>query len=147
MVLAALGIVVCSYFIFFKDRDDLVYLLAICLFVGVIGYTFQYQIDQLMQRGAPQKLDPPIRNMFLQTSPWFAKLREDEQRLMEDRIKRWVMKKDFINKNEQNAPEDVKYILAFYAVLLTLHQESFMYDGTRSRSILSSSILVTGTSG
>ena len=39
------------------------------------------------------------------------------------------MKKDFINKNEQAAPEDVKYILAFYAVLLTLHQESFLYDG------------------
>ena len=129
MVLAALGIVVCSYFIFFKDRDDLVYLLAICLFIGVIGYTFQYQIDQLMQRGVPQKLDQAMRDMFIQTSPWFAQLREDQQRLMEDRIKRWVMKKDFINKNEQNAPEDVKYILAFYAVLLTLHQESFLYDG------------------
>ena len=129
MVLAALGIVVCSYFIFFKDRDDLVYLLAICLFIGVIGYTFQYQIDQLMQRGVPQQLDRAMRDMFLQTSPWFANLREDQQRLMEDRIKRWVMKKDFINKNEQDAPEDVKYILAFYAILLTLHQESFLYEG------------------
>lgn len=42
---------------------------------------------------------------------------------------RWIMKKDFINKNDQKAPEDVKYMLAFYAVMLTLHQENFLYDG------------------
>lgn len=129
MILAGLGLVVSGYFIFFKDRDDLVYLLAICLVVGVIGYTFQYQIDQLMIRGVPQKLDRTMREMFLLTSPWFARLNQDQQKLMEDRITRWIMKKDFINKNEQDAPEDVKYILAFYAVMLTLHQESFLYDG------------------
>ena len=44
-------------------------------------------------------------------------------------MKRWVIKKDFINKNEQDAPEDVKYILAWYAVLLTMHQEAYLYNG------------------
>jgi hypothetical protein len=129
IILAALGLAVTGYFIFFKDRDDLVYLLAICLLVAVIGYTFQYQIDQLMIRGVPQKLDRAMTEMLLQTSPWFARLSQDQQKLIEDRMKRWVMKKDFIHKNEQEAPEDVKYILAFYAIMLTLHQESFLYDG------------------
>jgi len=49
--------------------------------------------------------------------------------MMEDRMVRWIMKKDFIDKNDQKAPEDVRYMLAFYAVLLTLHQESFLYEG------------------
>jgi|GEM_PF-1441029 len=128
IILAALGLAISGYFIFFKDRDDLIYLLAISILIGVIAYTYQYQIDQLMVRGVPQKLDRAMTAMLLQTSPWFAQLRPDQQKLMEDRMKRWVMKKDFINKNEQDAPEDVKYILAFYAIMLTLHQESFLYD-------------------
>lgn len=49
--------------------------------------------------------------------------------MLEDRMQRWIVKKDFIQKNEQDAPEDVKYILAYYAVLLTMHQESYLYDG------------------
>lgn len=49
--------------------------------------------------------------------------------MVEDRMMRWVMKKDFIDKNEQEAPEDVKFILAYYAVLLTIHQEAYNYDG------------------
>jgi hypothetical protein len=39
-----------------------------------------------------------------------------------------VIKKDWINKNDQDAPEDVKYILAWYAALLTMHQEAYLYD-------------------
>jgi len=129
MIFSGLGLAVCAYFIFFRERDDLVYLLALCLLIGVIAYTYQYQIDQLMIRGVPQRLDPTMKAMLLQTSPWFARLREDQQKLVEDRMMRWILKKDFINKNEQDAPEDVKYMLAFYAIMLTLHLESFLYDG------------------
>lgn len=129
MVLCAFGIALCGYFIFFKDRPDLIYLLSALLFILVIAYVFQYQIDQLMIRGVPQALDPEMRTMLLNTSPYYAAMPEINQRMAEDRIQRWVIKKDFINKNEQDAPEDVKYILAWYAALLTMHQQAFLYDG------------------
>lgn len=129
ITLSLVGLAVFGYFIFFKDRNDLVLWFAICLIVAVISYTYQYQIDQLVIRGVPQKLDPSMRELLLRTSRWFAALKPDQQLMMEDRMVRWIMKKDFINKNEQKAPEDVKYLLAFYAVMLTLHQENFLYDG------------------
>jgi len=129
ITLSLLGLAAFGYFIFFKDRDDLVLWFAICLVVAVISYTFQFQIDQMMIRGVPQKLPPSMRELFLRTSPWFASLRPDQQLMMEDRMARWIMKKDFIDKNEQKAPEDVRYMLAFYAILLTIHQESFLYEG------------------
>lgn len=129
MVLAALGIGLSTYFIFIRDRDDMIYPLAISIFLLVIAYTFQYQIDQLMIRGVPQQLDPGMRQMLMKTTPQFSKMPLIQQRLVEDRMARWVIKKDFINKNEQEAPEDVKYILAWYAVLLTLHQEDYLYNG------------------
>jgi hypothetical protein len=67
--------------------------------------------------------------MLLRTTPQFSRMPLLQQRLVEDRMARWVVRKDFINKNEQDAPEDVKYILAWYAVLLTLHQEDYLYNG------------------
>src|SRR5678816_3956815 len=110
ITLSLLGLVAFGYFIFFKDRDDLVLWFAICLVVAVISYTFQFQIDQMMIRGVPQKLPPSMRELLLRTSPWFANLRRDQQLMMEDRIARWILKKDFIDKNEQKAPEDVRYM-------------------------------------
>lgn len=129
IVLAVVGVALSAYFIFFKDREDMIYTLAISLLILVIAYTFQYQIDQLMIRGVPQKLDIDMRHMLLRTTPQFSQMPVMQQRMVEDRIKRWIIRKDFINKNEQDAPEDVKYILAWYAILLTLHQEDFLYDG------------------
>jgi len=128
MVLAALGIAVSAYFIFFKEREDMLYLLAVCLLIGVTAYTFQYQIDQLMIRGVPQRLDSEMRSMLINTTARFSKMPELQQLMVEDRMKRWVIKKDFHNKNEQDAPEDVKYILAWYAILLSMHQEDYRYD-------------------
>lgn len=129
MVLAGFSLALFGYFVFFKDRDDMIYPLAASLLILVIVYTFQYQIDQLMIRGVPQQLDPEMRAMLLASAPHFARLSGDLQRLAEDRMVRWVMKKEFINKNEQDAPEDVKVILAWYFILLTIHQENYLYEG------------------
>ena len=120
IVLAVVGVALSAYFIFFKDREDMIYPLAISLLILVIAYTFQYQIDQLMIRGVPQKLDIDMRHMLLRTTPQFSQMPVMQQRMVEDRIKRWIIRKDFINKNEQDAPEDVKYILAWYAILLMI---------------------------
>lgn len=129
LVLAAVAVAVCGYYIFFEEREDMIWPLAAALLILVVAYIFQYQIDQLMIRGVPQRLDGAMRQMLVHTAPQFVTMPEIRQLMVEDRMKRWVIKKDFINKNEQDAPEDVKYILAWYAVLLTMHQEAYLYDG------------------
>ena len=129
MVISGVGLAISAYFIFIRDRDDMVYLLIVSLLVLVLTYTFQHQINHLMIRGVPQSLDSDMRAMLLATSPHFNRLTEIQQRMAEDRMQRWVMQKEFINKNEQDAPEDVKYILAWYAILLTLHQEDYLFKG------------------
>jgi hypothetical protein len=128
-VLAALGVALSAYFIFFKDRDDMVILFGVSLIILVLAYVFQFQIDQLVIRGVPQQLDQEMKQMLLKTTPQFAAMPAMNRQMVEDRMKRWVIKKEFINKNEQDAPEDVKYILAWYAILLTMHQEAYLYEG------------------
>jgi hypothetical protein len=129
MILAALSLAVSAYFIFIRDRDDFLFLFAISLIVLMLSYVFQFQLDQLMTRGAPQTIPDPMRSLLMNTSPYFSAMPVEQRRLMEDRMKRWIMKKEFINQNKQEAPEDVKYIMAYYAILLTLHQENYLYDG------------------
>ncbi len=129
MVLSAAGIALCAYFIFFKERPDLIYLLSGCLLILVIAYVFQYQIDQLMIRAVPQTLDPDMRHMLVATAKQFREMPVPNKKMAEDRMVRWIMKKEFINKNEQDAPDDVKYMLAWYAILLTMHQKTFLYEG------------------
>lgn len=129
LVLAALAVGVCGYYIFFEDRDDMLLPMAASMIILVVAYIFQYQIDQLMIRGVPQRLDGAMRQMLVHTAPQFVAMPEIRQLMVEDRMKRWVIKKDFINKNEQDAPEDVKFIMAWYAVLLTMHQEAYLYEG------------------
>lgn len=129
MVLAALGLVVSAYFIFLKDRDDFLYLFAVSLIIGMLAYVFQYQLDQMMTRGVPQAIPAAMHGMLLNTAPHFSSMHPQQRLMMEDRMKRWILKKEFINQNEQDAPEDVKFILAYYAVLLTMHQEDYLYNG------------------
>lgn len=128
MIIAGLGTLLSGYYIFFNDRDDLVYLFAISLILLTLAFVFQHQIDQLVIKGTPQKLDPAMRDMLMQTSVLFGRLPKLQQAMTEDRMVRWLNRKEFINKHDQDAPEDVKYILAWYAILLTLHQEKFLYE-------------------
>jgi hypothetical protein len=129
IVLSAAAVALFGYFIFFKDRNDLIIYFSLSLVILVIAYVFQFQLDQIVTRGAPLKLDSEVRDMLLSTAPHFRTMTTGQQLLMEDRMRRWIIKKDFINKNEQDAPEDSKFILAYYAILLTMHQKSFDYDG------------------
>jgi hypothetical protein len=128
MIIAALGAAGSLYFIFFRDRDDFLYLFGISLLILMIAYVFQYQIDQIMTRGVPLGVDSPMVAMLLHTSVHFNQMSPVQRSMILDRMKRWIMRKEFINKNEQDAPEDVKYILAYYAALLTVHQQDYLYS-------------------
>ncbi len=128
MIISAAFVLAWAYFIFFKDRPDFIWLLAISLGILVLSYVFQHPIDQLATRGVPQTLDPSMHQMLLMTAPYYARSPQDQQLLMQDRMVRWVLRKEFINKNEHQVPDDLKFILAYYGILLTLHQEDFRYD-------------------
>src|SRR5688572_15288882 len=129
IILAAVALAGSAYFIFFKDRDDFLFLFSISLIILMITYIFQYQIDQLMTRGIAQTIPAPMNNMLMNTSPHFFSMTPAQRLLVADRMKRWIVKKEFISQNKQDAPEDVKYILAYYAILLTMHQQAYMYEG------------------
>lgn len=128
LILSGLAAAVSAYFIFLKQRDDFLFLLVPAIFIGILTFVFSSQIDNLMLRGEPQSLPTPMREMLMSTSPWFRQLSDALNAMAEDRMVRWIAKKEFINQGDPKAPEDVKFMLAWSAILLTLHQEKYLYD-------------------
>lgn len=129
MVLSGLMIAAGAYFVFWRERDDFLFLLGAGIVTLTIVWVFQHQIDHLVMRGVPQRLDEPVREMLRHTSPWFAQLDPSVRQLAEDRIIRWLAPREIIPMSEPDPPEEARYIVAWQAVLLTLHQKDFLYAG------------------
>ncbi len=128
MILAVVFVLGSAYFIFFRERHDFVWVFAGSLLVLTVTYVFQHQLDQMVIRGVPQRIDKSMHQMMLVTAPYYKSLSKQDMQLMQDRMARWVLRKEMIQKNENKPPQDLMYILSYYAVLLTLHQEDFRYD-------------------
>ncbi len=128
MILAIVFVLGSAYFIFFRERHDFVWVFAAGLLLLTVTYVFQHQLDQMAIRGVPQRIDESMHQMMLATSPHYQNLSIQHMQMMQDRMARWVLRKEMIQKNENKPPQDLMYIISFYAVLLTLHQEDFRYD-------------------
>lgn len=129
MVVAGLMIAAGAYYVFLQERDDFLYLLGAGLVTMTVAWVFQYQIDHLMMRGVPQRLDEPVSDMLMHTSRHFAALDLNGRMMAEDRMVRWLAPREIIPMSDPQPPEEAKFILAWYAVLLTLHQEQFLFKG------------------
>lgn len=129
MVVAGLMIAVGAYFVFLQERDDFLYLLGAGLVTMTVAWVFQYQIDHLMMRGVPQRLDEPVRDMLTHTSRHFAALDLNGRMMAEDRMARWLAPREVIAMSDPQPPEEAKHIVAWYAALLTLHQERYLFKG------------------
>jgi hypothetical protein len=129
MVVAGLMIAAGAYYVFLQERDDFLYLLGAGLVTMTVAWVFQYQIDHLMMRGVPQRLDEPVREMLIHTSRQFPALDLSGRMMAEDRMVRWLAPREVITMSDPQPPEEAKHILAWYAVLLTLHQEQFLFKG------------------
>jgi hypothetical protein len=103
--------------------------LAIFIGIGLIVYVSQHQINWWWYQYFPPKLDPEIKKLYQKTQPFFRNLSEEEQQLFGTRSKLFVEAKEFLGKGIEDVPEDLKYIVAFYAVGVTFQSPVFLFKG------------------
>ena len=118
-----------AYYTFVKNDQRFVAPLAIAILVGVVIYIFQHQIDWWWSKGRTIRVSPEMRNMLNQTSPFYRRLDETSKVKFETRMQRWIQSKDFIGKGLEDLPEDLKYVVATYPIMLTFFQEDFTFEG------------------
>ena len=118
-----------AYMTFLKNEQGFIIPLVIAILVGVVVYIFQYQLDWWWSKGRTLRIGKVMQNMLLQTNAFYRNLNEVDRAKFETRMERWIRSKEFSGKGLDDLPDDLKYVVATYPVMLTFHQEEFIYEG------------------
>ena len=97
-----------------------------CVVAMVTLFVFSPQIDWWLARRKTPELDPKVRQLLTQRSPYYNDLSADQKKLLRDRIVLISMALDFKPQVMETVPDDVSAILSFYAAQITLGFEQFL---------------------
>ncbi|MBK7409678.1 MAG: zinc-dependent peptidase [Saprospirales bacterium] len=92
----------------------------------VILFVFGPQIDWWLARRKTPELDPKIRHLLTQRSPYYNNLSAEQKQRLRDRIVLVSMALDFKPQAMETVPDDIIAILGFYAAQITLGFEQFL---------------------
>jgi len=129
LVFPAMVIVAILVYLIFKN--DWIYLsiyVAIpIVFMGIL-FVLSPQIDWWWWSKYTPSLSSKITEIFQKHWPLYDKLPEAEKKLFNKRIFLYSKGKAFDFKGLDGNPEDLKAIVAFFPVLLSLDKKNFLYD-------------------
>jgi hypothetical protein len=119
-------ICILGYFIL---KNDWVYL---SIYIGIafvslaIIFVFSPQIDYWWWSKYTPKLNKPVQKIFSEFKPEYLSLSQDRKRLFDRRIFLYTRGQDFEFKDIDGSPEDLKAIIAYYPVMLSLNRKEFL---------------------
>ena len=119
-------VLVLLYFAWEVDAEKYsVYIIPVVILLAVL-IVLSPQIDWLMAKRDPPELDPQIRRLLHQVSPYYTQLPADQKKRLRERIGLFKMAFDFKPQAMERVPEDVKAVIAFYGAQLTLAFDKFL---------------------
>lgn len=116
-----------GYLYLFEHKSAFVWPMGIGLACVMLVYIFQHQINWWWFRRFPPKLDASARAMYARAQPYYTTLSEGARQEFDTRARLFVEDKEFIAQGPKDVAEDIKYMVAFYAVMLTLHRDTFLF--------------------
>lgn len=127
LTLSIMLTVVSGYLFFFEHLSGFAWGLGIGLMCILFAYIFQHQINWWWYRRFPPGIPPEIEKMYTQAGPGFADLDDQARDAFRSRARLFVEAKEFIAQGFDKLAEDVKYMIAYYAVLVTLQRGDFLF--------------------
>ncbi len=94
----------------------------------IVTWVLQHQIDWVWYKRHPPKLDASMRKLFEKTNAFFRDLSEEEKVEFGKRVSLYVIAKEFIGQGQNKVAEDLKYMVAFYAILLSWKREDYLFN-------------------
>jgi len=94
----------------------------------IVTWMMQHQIEWAWYKRFPPKLDDSMYQLFDKTSVFFRSLTKEEQTRFGERVSLFVKAKEFFGQGMEKVAEDLKYMVAFYAILLTWNREDYLFD-------------------
>lgn len=101
--------------------------LLIPVILGVTGYTLGPQIDWWFYKHFPPKLDDKVKRIFEINSEFYRNLPPEKKELFDTRVCLYIEDKDwqYVSMDEE-MPYDIRAIIAFEPVRLTINLENFL---------------------
>jgi len=128
LTLSAVFTGVSGYIYFFGYGHGFIWPLSAGILITISAYIFQYQINWWWYQKNPPKLDPDMQKMYLTAGNFYKSLGEQDREKFNTRAGLFVEAKEFIAQGFEEVAGDVKYMIAYYAVMVSFHREDFLFD-------------------
>ena len=102
--------------------------ILIPLIIGIAIYFMRTDMDFWWQERNPVDLHPSVVDHLEKRNSFYQSLRDEHKELFKKRLSLYVEARMFkgIGKEQRNAPEDIKVIIACHAVEMMLAQEDYL---------------------
>ena len=131
LTISLLFTAVSGYLYYFQHQRWCIWVLIVGVLLTMSTYIFQHQLNWWWYQRYPPGLPEEIQRMYTKASAFYRSLNPADKALFDLRARLFVESKEFIPQGFESVPEDVKYIVAFYAVLVTLKQKSYLFNDSQ----------------
>lgn len=118
-----------GYMFLLQDNRHYALPLGIAIGLAIMTYVMQYQLNWWWYRRFPPKPDPRIEAMYTRAGAFYQGLSPKDKQEFATRAALFVEAKEFISMTSDDVPEDLRYIVAYYAVALTFYTPHFLFRG------------------
>lgn len=128
LTLGLLITVVSGYLYFFEHLSFFIWLFGAGIFIAMSTYVFHHQIDWWWYQRYPPSLPVEMQKMYLRFGDFYGSLNEMNRSKFDTRARLFVEAKEFIAQGDKEVPEDIKYMIAYYAVMISFQKEDYLFD-------------------
>ncbi|MEM7103462.1 MAG: zinc-dependent peptidase [Bacteroidota bacterium] len=132
MFAAVLGVfllaIAATIYLVFKEEPFTPWVLLPLLFSLACVYIFKAQLNKWWYRKFPPRMDPELVKVLNQYFPYFKRLNTKEKVRFEGRIERLKADKQYVTKELEIFPEDIKMLILANAAQVTFGREDFLLE-------------------
>jgi len=128
LTISALITAVSGYIYFFNHVSGFIWPLSAGVLITMSAYIFQHQINWWWYQKHPPALDSQMEKIYMHTSKFYRSLDEEQKKKFNTRVRLFVEAKEFIAQGFPEVAEDVRYMVAYYAVVVSFHRQDFLFE-------------------
>lgn len=119
---------VAGYLYFFEHISGCIWLVGTGILIAMSTYIFHHQINWWWYRRYPPQLPQEMQSMYLRFGDFYKTLNPADRGKFGSRVRLFIESKEFIAQGEKEVAEDIKYIIAYYAVMVTFYRDEYLFD-------------------
>ena len=119
---------VSGYFAFFSEARGLFWLLGVGIVGAMLAYVFQHQLNWWWYSKHPPAFPAEIESVYMRSAHFYQNLTPSDRETFRTRARLFVEAKEFIAQGFGSVAEEIKYIIAYYAVAVSFYRRDYLFS-------------------